>query len=62
MDDGYRIVIPWDRFKEDAAVESREMVAFRGEAIGLPKEREFMPSLEGLRWHRKRWGLYREYY
>jgi predicted restriction endonuclease len=57
VDDDYRIVIPQERFMEEAAVESREMVAFRGEAIGLPREREFRPSLEGLRWHRERWGI-----
>jgi len=57
VDDDYRIVIPKERFMEEAAVESREMVAFRGEPIGLPEEREFRPSLEGLRWHRERWRI-----
>ncbi len=57
VDDDYRIVIPQERFMEEAAVESREMVSFRGEAIGLPGEREFRPSLEGLRWHRERWRI-----
>ncbi|MGG6237096.1 HNH endonuclease [Nodosilinea sp. AN01ver1] len=57
VDDDYRIVIPPERFMEEAAVESREMVAFQGEAIGLPREREFRPSLEGLRWHRERWTI-----
>ena len=40
VDDDYRIVIPWDRFKipwdrfkEEAAVESRGMMAFKGEQI-----------------------------
>lgn len=57
VDDDYRIVIPQERFMEEPAVESREMVAFRGEVIGLPGEREFRPSLEGLRWHRERWKM-----
>lgn len=57
VDDDYQIVIPQERFVEEAAVESREMMAFRGEAIGLPREREFSPSLEGLMWHRERWGI-----
>ncbi|MBW4460341.1 MAG: HNH endonuclease [Nodosilinea sp. WJT8-NPBG4] len=57
VDDDYRILIPPERFTEEPAVESREMVAFGGEAIGLPKKREFRPSLEGLRWHRKRWEM-----
>lgn len=57
VDDDYRIVIPQERFMEEAAVESRGMVAFRGEAIGLPREGEFRPSLEGLRWHRERWKI-----
>jgi predicted restriction endonuclease len=48
-------VIPWERFKEEAAVESRGMMGFKGEQIELPKEERFMPSLEGLRWHRARW-------
>ncbi len=57
VDDDYQIVIPQERFMEEPAVESREMVAFRGKAIGLPGEGEFRPSLEGLRWHRKKWRI-----
>jgi putative restriction endonuclease len=57
VDDDYRIVIPWDRFEEEAAVESRGMMGFKGERIGLPREDRFMPSLEGLRWHRERWAI-----
>ncbi|MEP0900864.1 HNH endonuclease [Nodosilinea sp. FACHB-13] len=57
VDDDYRIVIPQGRFVEEPAVKSREMVAFRGEAIRLPGKREFRPNLEGLRWHRERWGM-----
>jgi hypothetical protein len=30
MDDDYRIVISWDRFKEEAAVESRGMMPLFG--------------------------------
>jgi len=55
--DDYRILIPQGRFTEESAVGSREMMAFRGEAIGLPREQVFMPSLEGLQWHRKRWEI-----
>ncbi|MEO1296728.1 MAG: HNH endonuclease [Cyanobacteria bacterium J06636_16] len=58
IDDDYRIVIPRDRFTEEAAMESREMVAFRGEAIGLPKKQEFMPSLKGLQWHTEKWKIH----
>ncbi|MBD2108503.1 HNH endonuclease [Nodosilinea sp. FACHB-13] len=57
VDDDYRIVIPQERFMEEPAVESREMVAFGGETIGLPEEREFRPSLEGLKWHREKWRI-----
>lgn len=57
VDDEYRILIPWDRFMEEAAVESRGMMQFKGEQIGLPRESEFLPSLEGLRWHRERWKI-----
>jgi len=38
-------------------VESRGMMGFKGEPIGLPREERFMPSLEGLRWHRERWEV-----
>lgn len=58
VDDDYRILIPWERFTEESAVESREMMAFRGEAIGLPRQQEFMPSLEELKWHRERWKIH----
>jgi predicted restriction endonuclease len=57
IDDDYRIVIPCDRFTEEAAVESRAMLAFRGESLKLPKKKPFMPSLKGLQWHRERWGI-----
>ncbi|MGF1571083.1 MAG: HNH endonuclease [Nodosilinea sp.] len=57
VDDDYRIVILQERFMEEPAVKSREMVAFRGEAIGLPSKREFRPSLDGLRWHREKWEV-----
>jgi len=49
VDDDYRIVILWARFKEEAAVEIRGMMAFKGEQIELPREARFMPRLEGLR-------------
>ncbi|MBE9159866.1 HNH endonuclease [Nodosilinea sp. LEGE 06152] len=58
VDDDYRIVIPQERFMEEPAVESREMLAFRGEVIRLPRQREYRPSLEGLGWHRKRWKVH----
>ncbi len=61
IDDEYRIVIPQERFIEEAAVESQEMTAFWGEAIELPSQREFMPSLKGLQWHRERWGTDRNW-
>ncbi|MEO0406382.1 MAG: HNH endonuclease [Cyanobacteria bacterium P01_A01_bin.135] len=57
VDDGYRILVPGERFVEEAAVGSREMGAFRGEVIGLPREEKYWPSLEGLRWHRERWEI-----
>jgi putative restriction endonuclease len=57
VDDNYQVLIPWDRFMEEAAVGSRGMMAFKGERIELPKEKRFMPSLDGLRWHRERWRL-----
>jgi putative restriction endonuclease len=56
IDEDYRIVIPRDRFTEEAPQESRGMMDFRGERIDLPQEERFMPSLEGLKWHRERWN------
>jgi hypothetical protein len=43
-------------FTEEALQESRGMMAFRGERMDLPQEERFMPSLEGLKWHRERWN------
>ncbi|PSN16707.1 HNH endonuclease [filamentous cyanobacterium CCT1] len=57
VDDNYRILIPSDRFTEDAAIESRRMNEFGGEKINLPKDQKNMPSLESLRWHRENWNL-----
>ena len=57
VDEGYRILVPGERFVEEAAVGSREMGAFRGEVIELLREEKNWPSLEGLRWHRERWGI-----
>lgn len=57
IDDDYRIVIPLGRFKEETAIESRGMMQFKGEQIELPREEKYMPSLEGLRWHKKKWGI-----
>ena len=56
-DDDYRIAIPRDRFTEEAAVESRDIVAFQAEAISLPRETKFMPNLKSLQWHCKRWRI-----
>jgi len=41
-------VIPWERFKEEAAVESRGIMAFKGEQTELPREERFMSGLEGV--------------
>lgn len=57
IDDEYRIMIPRDRFTEEPALESREMMSFSGEVIGLPRERKFLPSLEDLRWHQEKWMI-----
>jgi predicted restriction endonuclease len=42
---------------EETAVESRGMMAFKGERVELPREEDFMPSLEWLRWHRETWEI-----
>ena len=48
VDDDYQIMIPQERFVEEAAVESREMVTFRGEVIGLPRKMKLRSRLEEL--------------
>ena len=57
VNDDYQILILQKRFMEVPAVESREMVTFRREAIGLPRDREFIVSLKGLSWHRETWVI-----
>ncbi|WP_346291522.1 HNH endonuclease [Sphaerothrix gracilis] len=60
IDDDYRIVIPSDRFIEEPAVGSQKLKTFMEEAIELPSEQKFVPSLKGLQWHRKRWNIYKD--
>ncbi|NEQ42042.1 MAG: hypothetical protein F6K00_00170 [Leptolyngbya sp. SIOISBB] len=57
VDDDYRILMPEERFIEDPAVQSREIKAFGGEKIRLPKDQKFMPSIDSLEWHRKKWRI-----
>ena len=57
IDDDYRILIPRDRFTEEAAVESRGMMKFRSESINLPKDFRYLPSKESLDWHRNNWEI-----
>lgn len=57
IDDDYRIVIPRDRFTEEAAVESRVMLEFQGEEMHSPSENRHTPSLEALKWHRNKWRI-----
>lgn len=54
VDDDYRILVPQGQFTKESAVDSRESMVFREEGIGLPRQQAFMPSLEGLQWHRER--------
>ncbi len=35
-------------------MESRSMMRFNEERIDLPKGERFMPTLEGLKWHREK--------
>lgn len=57
IDKNYRIMIPQEKFVEEAAVESRGMLEFNGEQIWLPNKEEFRPSLDSLEWHQNRWGI-----
>jgi predicted restriction endonuclease len=59
IDDDYRIVIPRDRFTEEPAVESREIVRFREEGISLPTQQKFAPSFKEIQWHRKKWAIFK---
>ena len=57
VDDDYRILIPWDRFEEEPALGSRSMEEFREERIKLPRDKEFWPETDSLKWHRERWEI-----
>jgi len=57
IDDGYRILIPRDRFTEEPAVQSQEMMAFHNESIKLPQDSRHLPSQESLSWHRANWKI-----
>jgi putative restriction endonuclease len=53
----YKIIIPRNRFVEDAATESRSMQDFHDEQIFLPEQESFYPSQEALSWHRDAWKI-----
>jgi len=57
ISDEYQIIVPNSRFTEHPAVGSRGISAFNQERIKLPEKEQFMPSLEGLKWHRERWKI-----
>ncbi|WP_448571557.1 HNH endonuclease [Trichothermofontia sp.] len=57
ISDDYRIIIPRDRFSEEAPVASKSMHDFADELIHLPSRSEYYPSLESLQWHRHFWKL-----
>jgi putative restriction endonuclease len=58
IDNDYRIMIPKERFTEEAATESRDMRTFNGERIELPYEEKFWPNLDYLNWHREKWEIF----
>jgi putative restriction endonuclease len=57
ISDDYRIVIPPDRFHEEAPAEARSMREFQGEAIWLPEQARYQPRREALEWHREFWRI-----
>lgn len=57
IDDDYRILIPSDRFTEEPAIDSREMLKFQGEEIKLPNDSKHQPSLQSINWHRIHWKI-----
>jgi putative restriction endonuclease len=57
ISDNYKIVIPKNRFVEDAAIESRSTQDFDNESIYLPQQEAFYPSQESLSWHRDAWKI-----
>ena len=57
IDDNYNIVIPNDRFTEEAAKLSLGMEDFNNEEILLPSEEHYLPSLDALQWHRQHWEI-----
>ena len=57
ISDDYRILIPPDRFTEEAPPDSLSMHDFANQSINLPSQERFYPSLEALAWHRQHWHI-----
>lgn len=55
--DDYRILIPHDRFHEEAPIDTRTMRDFHGEKILLPSQETYYPRISSLQWHRQHWAI-----
>ena len=55
--DDYRILIPHDRFHEEAPIDTRTMRDFHGEKILLPSQETYYPRISSLQWHRHNWNI-----
>ena len=57
ISDDYRIIVPRDRFHEEAPNDMRSMRDFDGEGIILPSQDIYNPRIESLQWHRNFWKI-----
>jgi putative restriction endonuclease len=57
IDDGYKIIIPHDRFQEEPPIATRPMKAFEGEQLLLPTQAQYNPRQDALAWHRDYWKI-----
>lgn len=57
ISDEYKIIVPHDRFHEEAPHDMRSMQDFNGEPILLPNQENYNPRIESLQWHRDFWQI-----
>ncbi|HIK17482.1 MAG TPA: HNH endonuclease [Leptolyngbyaceae cyanobacterium M33_DOE_097] len=53
----YRIILPENRIFEEPPSGTKPMIAFHGESLFLPAQKQFHPRPEAIQWHRERWNI-----
>lgn len=53
VDDAYRVLVAEDRFNEACPMQ-QSLTSMKGKELILPREKLFWPSLDAVRWHRKK--------